>query len=70
MRALNIDVARCDKCSARLELRALVMTTAGIPRRGLPRVVTRYLAWLGEPTEPPRLATSRAPPSADDLASR
>jgi hypothetical protein len=41
MRAFKIDVERCDKCGARLKLRALVMTTAGIPRRGLPRVVKR-----------------------------
>jgi hypothetical protein len=31
----------------------LVMTTAGIER---------YLAWLGEPSDPPRLAPARAPP--------
>jgi hypothetical protein len=33
MRAFKIDVERCDKCGARLKLRALVMTTAGIKRR-------------------------------------
>ncbi|MFO0566289.1 MAG: hypothetical protein U0263_11540 [Polyangiaceae bacterium] len=36
-----------------MKLRALVMTAAGIER---------YLAWLGEPSDPPRLAPARAPP--------
>ena len=53
LRALKIDVEHCDHCGARMKLRALVMTSAGIER---------YLAWLGEPTEPPTLAPARAPP--------
>ncbi len=53
MRAFKIDVESCDKCGGRMKLRALVMTTAGIER---------YLAWLGEPSDPPRLAPARGPP--------
>lgn len=53
MRAFKIDVEKCDKCGGRMKLRALVMTAAGIER---------YLAWLGEPSDPPRLAPARAPP--------
>jgi hypothetical protein len=53
MRSFKIDIERCDHCGARMKLRALVMTSAAIQR---------YLAWLGEPTEPPTLAPARAPP--------
>ena len=42
-------------------MRALTMTSAGIER---------YLAWLGEPTEPPRLAPARAPPYFKSVAVR
>ncbi len=52
-RTFKIDVEHCDKCGARMKLRALVITSAGIDR---------YLNWLGEPTEPPQLAPSRGPP--------
>ncbi|MBK7584468.1 MAG: transposase [Myxococcales bacterium] len=61
MRAFKIDVERCDKCGSRMKMRALVMTSAGIER---------YLAWLGEPTEPPRLAPARAPPYFKSVAVR
>lgn len=53
MRAFKIDIEKCDKCGGRMMLRALVTTAAGIER---------YLAWLGEPSDPPRLAPARAPP--------
>ena len=52
-RTFKIDVEHCDRCGARLNLRALVITSAGIER---------YLKWLGEPTEPPALAPSLGPP--------
>ena len=52
-RTFKIDVEHCDRCGARMKLRALVITSAGIER---------YLKWLGEPTEPPQLAPSRGPP--------
>jgi hypothetical protein len=52
-RTFRIDVEKCDRCGARLKLRALLLTSAGIER---------YLRWLGEPTEPPPLAPSRGPP--------
>lgn len=70
MRAFKIDLEHCDRCGGRMKLRALVMTTAGIPRQGLPGVVERYLAWLGEPTDPPRLAPARAPPYFKGVAIR
>lgn len=44
-----------------MKLRALVMTSAGIER---------YLAWLGEPSEPPRLAPARDPPQFKHAAIR
>ncbi|MBK7583313.1 MAG: transposase [Myxococcales bacterium] len=53
MRAFKIDVERCDNCGGRMKLRHLVMATASIER---------YLAWLGEPSDPPRLAPARGPP--------
>ena len=53
MRAFKIDIEKCDKCGGRMKLRALVMTAAGIER---------YLAWLGEPSDPPHLSPARAPP--------
>jgi hypothetical protein len=53
MRSFKIDVEHCQNCGARLKLRALVMTTAGIER---------YLRWLGEPRDPPTLAPARDPP--------
>lgn len=53
MRAFKIDVERCDKCGGTMKLRSLVMTSAGIER---------YLAWLGEPSDPPLLAPARGPP--------
>ena len=52
-RSFKIDVEHCASCGARLKLRALVMTAAGIER---------FLRWLGEPTEPPTLAPARDPP--------
>ncbi|MBN2195546.1 MAG: right-handed parallel beta-helix repeat-containing protein, partial [Polyangiaceae bacterium] len=48
-----------DRCGARLKLRALLLTSAGIER---------YLPWLGEPSEPPPLAPSRGPPSSQRSA--
>ncbi|MEB2312364.1 MAG: hypothetical protein OZ928_10980 [Polyangiaceae bacterium] len=48
-RTFRIDV---ERCGARMRLRALVLTSAGIER---------HLKWLGEPTEPSALAPSRGP---------
>jgi Putative transposase/Transposase zinc-binding domain len=53
MRSFKIDVEHCQSCGARMKLRALVMTSAG---------VERYLRWLGEPVDPPSLAPARDPP--------
>ena len=53
MRSFKIDVEYCAQCGARLKLRALVMTSAGIERT---------LRWLGEPVDPPTLAPARDPP--------
>jgi hypothetical protein len=53
MRSFKIDVEHCQSCGARMKLRALVMTSAGIER---------YLRWLGESVEPPTLAPARDPP--------
>ncbi|MBN2196101.1 MAG: hypothetical protein JW751_25010, partial [Polyangiaceae bacterium] len=36
-RTFRIDVEQCDRCGARLKLRALLLTSAGIER---------YLRWL------------------------
>src|SRR5690606_17922751 len=53
MRSFKIDVEHCANCGARMKLRALVMTTASIER---------YLRWLGESVDPPKLAPARDPP--------
>jgi hypothetical protein len=48
-----IDVEKCEKCGARMKLRALVT---------LPQSIDRFLRHIGESTEPPPLAPARAPP--------
>jgi hypothetical protein len=52
-RSFAIEVDKCDRCGARLRLRALVTAAASIDR---------YLRYLGEPTELPPLAPARGPP--------
>jgi hypothetical protein len=52
-RSFAIDVEKCDRCGARMRLRALVTAAASI---------ARYLRHLGEPTEPPPLSPARGPP--------
>jgi len=52
-RSFKIDVECCSNCGARMKLRALVITTARIERT---------LRWLGEPVDPPTLASARDPP--------
>lgn len=52
-RTFAIDVETCDRCGARMRLRALVTAAASI---------ARYLRHLGEPTEPPPLSPARGPP--------
>jgi hypothetical protein len=52
-RTFAIDVEKCDRCGARMRLRALVTAAASI---------ARYLRHLGEPTEPPPLSPARGPP--------
>ena len=53
MRTFAIDVEKCGRCSARLELRAFVT---------LPASIERLLRHLGEPTEPLPLSPARDPP--------
>jgi hypothetical protein len=72
-RAFAIDVEKCEKCGARMRLRALVTAAARIER---------FLRRIGDPTEPPPLSPARGPPffksrvlrrklgELDDVASR
>ncbi len=53
LRSFAIDVEKCDRCGARLRLRALVLAAASIDR---------FLRRIGEPTEPPALSPARDPP--------
>jgi hypothetical protein len=52
-RSLDVDVETCDKCGARMKLRALILRAASIER---------FLRHLGEPTELPPLSPARGPP--------
>jgi hypothetical protein len=52
-RSLGIDGDPCDRCGARMKLRALVIAAASIQR---------LLRQLGEPVDPPVLAPARGPP--------
>ena len=52
-RTFAIDALECPKCKARMQLLAVVTH---------PRHVRRFLATLGEPTEPPARAANRGPP--------
>lgn len=52
-RSLGIDVETCDKCGARMKLRALILRAASIER---------FLRHIGEPTESPPLSPARGPP--------
>jgi hypothetical protein len=52
-RSLAIDGDKCDRCGARMKLRALVIAAASIQR---------LLRHLGEPVDPPVLAPARGPP--------
>jgi hypothetical protein len=52
-RSLGIDGDKCDRCGARMKLRALVIAAANI---------ARLLRHFGEPVDPPVLAPARGPP--------
>ena len=52
-RTFALDVEHCERCGARLRLRALVTAAASIER---------FLRYIAEPTEPPPLAPARGPP--------
>jgi hypothetical protein len=58
-RSFAIEVDKCEKCGARLRLRALVTAAASIDR---------YLRYLGEPTELPPLSPARGPPFQEPSA--
>jgi hypothetical protein len=60
-RSLGLDADVCDACGARMTLRALVVRAESI---------ARFLAKLGEPTEPPRLSPARGPPYFESRALR
>src|SRR5262249_58689544 len=60
-RSLGSDGDQCDRCSARMKLRALVITAASIQR---------LLRHFGEPTLPPVLSPARGPPSFKTRAVR
>jgi len=50
---LAIDVDTCEKCGARMRLRALITAAESIER---------FLRRIGEPTDPPPLSPARGPP--------
>jgi len=52
-RSLGVDGEKCEACSARMKLHALVIAA---------RSIERLLAHLGEPTEPPPLSPARGQP--------
>jgi hypothetical protein len=52
-RAFAIDVDTCEKCGARMRLRALITAAESIER---------FLRRIGEPTDPPPLSPARGPP--------
>jgi hypothetical protein len=52
-RSLGIDGDKCDRCGARMKLRALVIAAASIER---------LLRHFGEPVDPPTLSPARGPP--------
>ena len=51
--AFGWDVEKCQRCGARMKLRALLTN---------PKSITRFLRSLGQPTEPPPVAPARGPP--------
>ncbi len=52
-RTFEIDVLACPTCQGRMRLLAMVTD---------PKSIRRYLAKVGEPTEPPARSPSRSPP--------
>lgn len=52
-RSLGVDGDTCDRCGAKMKLRALVIAAASIER---------LLRHLGEPVDPPLLSPARGPP--------
>ncbi len=52
-RTFEIDVLSCPTCQGRMRLLAMVTD---------PKSIRRYLARVGEPTEPPARSPSRGPP--------
>ena len=52
-RAFEIDVLQCPSCDGHLRLKALVVEAHNIER---------MLRHLGEPLEPPKRSSARAPP--------
>jgi hypothetical protein len=52
-RSFDVDGEKCDRCGARMKLRALVIAQASIER---------FLRHLGEPVHPPPLSPARGPP--------
>ena len=52
-RTFDIDVLCCPNCQGRMRLLAMVTE---------PGSIRRYLAKIGEPTDPPARSPSRGPP--------
>jgi hypothetical protein len=51
-RSLGIDGDKCDRCGARMKLRALVIAAS----------IERLLRQFGDPVDPPALSPARGPP--------
>ena len=60
-RSFDVDGDKCDRCGARMKLRALVIAPASIER---------FLRHIGEPVEPPPLSPARGPPFFQSRAVR